>query len=586
MYNDLLQELGTSFDPLVDLILGSLAKLAGATKKITAENSQNTIGLIIKKTTCPSKAFISFLSVGVHEKAPQVRGYYARHLKEYLEKHNGTRSLAWSGEQLGSVSEMLKHLIGDGTPAVRETARQAFWQFHIRYPSEATHLQNSLDDGARKLLEKAKPVPAPPTTKAADNAPMEQSEATSTLPPANKTEVIHPPPAAAAARERKPVSNLMAEMKKKKLAAMRAQAAKRSSLEDMLLPETDEKVTPSNPAVQTSAASTPMSPRRASSPEVIRSPVLRRPTLSSSTSQRSSPVKTQSGVVSKTHSPTKVPSQIPLPETPTLIDLQSKRNQRSPRPFSPPRAAPNPFEDVFTAPTGTSPVEGIQADLAHLDFGASHGVQPIPSTSAATSPRADATRGTIAPAIPVVPLALTAPSLSEGETSATIQNGSVPTPRAAVRTASQSNTSASNVSNGRPVSTGKWDAAAQSYRTPPFVDCSLWLTASRKLEENADCSEARQNRLSEVVEGDIAEGQVSAATLRHSFALLRGTASETAHTMTNIRDVEGIRRLVAQETDDRTSTAVQTIITNLVETATRQLNSAVSMPCSRGGSLA
>jgi hypothetical protein len=581
MYNDLLQELGTSFDPLVDLILGSLAKLAGATKKITAENSQNTIGLIIKKTTCPTKAFISFLSVGVHEKAPQVRGYYARHLKEYLEKHNGARAPAWSGEQLGSVSEMLKHLIGDGTPAVRETARQAFWQFHIKYPNEATFLQNSLDDGARKLLEKAKPSPVSATTKAADTVPDDQSGVPSVAAPATKMEPMHALPAATTARERKPVSNLMAEMKKKKLAAMRAQAAMRSSQEDMLLPETEEKITPSSSTVQTPAASPPVSPRRASSPKATNSPVLRRPNLSSSTSQRSSPVTPQSSVISKVQSPAKVPAEIPLPETPTLIDLESKRIQRSPRPSSPPQPAPNPFEDVFTAPTGSSLINGIQADLANLDFGSSNGVQPIPSTSAAVSVSADPIRGSTSSKVPVVPLALTAPSLLEGETATTTPNASVPIPRTAVRTASHSGTSGSKVLNGRPVSTEKWDAAAQSYRTPPFVDCSLWLAASRKAGEGADHSGPRQTRLIESIEADIADRRISASTLRDAFALLREVVTETVQTMTNIRDVDAIRRLVTQEGDERSSTAVQTIVANLVETATRQLDSAVSMPCPR-----
>ena len=586
MYNGLLQELGTSFDPLVDLILGSLAKLAGATKKITAENSQNTIGLIIKKTTCPPKAFISFLSVGVHEKAPQVRGYYARHLKEYLEKYIGARAPAWSGEQVGSVSEMLKHLIGDGTPAVREIARQAFWQFHIRYPNEATALQNSLDDGARKLLDKAKPSPAPATTRATDNTPADPSGASSVSAPATKSEPNQSLPAVTVVRERKPVSTLMAEMKKKKLAAMRAQAAKTSSMEEMLLPETEEKSNPSSSSFKSPAASPSLSPRRASSPEATKSTVSRQSNLSSSTSHQSSPVKPQPGVVSKAQSPAKVPAQIPLPETPTLIELASKRNQRSPRLLSPPQPASNPFEDVFTAPTGTSPINGIEADLAHLNFGSSNGVQSIPSTRADASRRADPIRGSTSPPVPVVPLALTVPSLSEGETATTTLNASVPIARTAARTTSHSSTSGSKVLVGQTVTTEKWDAAAQSYRTPPFVDCSLWLTASRKAAEDADYTDARQTRLSQSIEPDIADRRVSTSTLRDAFALLRGAAtSETVQQMAHLRDVDGIRRLMAQEADDRINTAHQTVIANLVEIATRQLSSAVSMPCLQAGLL-
>lgn len=550
MYNDLLDELSTAFDPLVDSILSPLAKLSGATKKITAENSQNTVSLIIKKTTCPPKTFIPFLSLGVHEKAPQVRGYYARHLKEYIEKHNANRGQAWSGEHIGGVIEMLKHLLGDSTPSVRETARQAFWALNIRYSNEATNLLNNLDDGARKQLERVKPAPV--------------SAVVEPFIPAT-TNVSAP----TAIKERKPVSSMMAEMKRKKMAAMRALAASRSSNEDLLLPETDSNST---------APSSPLRPD--STPPVQNTPAGEEPISAPVTGTRS-PAKPSRVSLSRHDTPPRaqpkqspaVPAHVPLPESPVLIDLESRRNRQSSRVVSPPRPAPNPFEDVFTSPTPppAASIDAIQAELASLRFAVvDTSSTSFPNFTDRSSPPSQ-TDITVLDTPPILPLALTVPEAIQTEeviASESEEHVGEHLPGGVTESIKTPATTVNPIDNP---GTTDWNPAAQSYRTPPFADCATWLEAVRA-EEMLDFDQERNEAALALHRNAKSTGTVTADYVTEVFRGLVHIAHGRNRSASDITDVDGIRRLFDREDALRHTAGVEEAVADLIEVVNQQLN--------------
>jgi len=548
MYKDLLEELGTAFDTLVDSILSPLAKLSGATKKITAENSQNTVGLIIKKTTCPPKTFIPFLSLGAHEKAPQVRGYYARHLKEYIDKHNGNRSPAWSVEHINSVSDMLKHLLGDGTPAVRETARLAFWTFTVRYQSEAESLLNSLDDGARKQLEKVKPAPGVASA-------VERVEAS-----------VPTIPVPAVAKERKPVSNMMAEMKRKKMAAMRALAASRSSNEDMLLPETD-----SNPTAPSSPARPDYTPpvRVASPAKRATETVPVETSIPLKSSRTSLPRAASSPQIERKPLP-RSPARVPLPESPILIDLESRRNRQSSMIVSPPVPAPDPFEDVFTSsvPETGAGVDKIQADLASIRF-APETTRDKPIVGQASElPSSRMTESSMREE-PMLPLALTVPDVIQDTTVSTSDTRSARS--TTYKEVEPVVPSATQDQTGTGINRPKWDPAAQSYRTPPFSDCTLWLEAVRAEEKRHFNQEDHETTITSY-QKTAKTSLVTPEMLSEVFRGLVHVALQRNGSIGSPPGVDGVRQSFDLDASTSRISVGEQVASEMIENAGRQLS--------------
>lgn len=89
MYNELASTLQSDLDPVVETMLLALLKMAGFTKKITAQCSQATVTILLTYTTPSPRIVINALSNGLQDKTPQARGYVADHLAKYLDLHGG-----------------------------------------------------------------------------------------------------------------------------------------------------------------------------------------------------------------------------------------------------------------------------------------------------------------------------------------------------------------------------------------------------------------------------------------------------------------------------------------------------------------
>ncbi|KAG2013897.1 hypothetical protein CC2G_010761 [Coprinopsis cinerea AmutBmut pab1-1] len=174
MYSEMAAILGPGLDPYCDLLLTNLLKMAAFTKKITAQQSQTSVGDIITYTSAPSRVVLPLLWATLQEKTVQARAFVIGHFKKYLEVH-GLRSKnnieAAGGLEI--LERSIKKALGDANPAVREASRVMFWSFHAIWPDNATAILNSLDNTARKQLERACPdasmqtslqpkTPAPP----------------------------------------------------------------------------------------------------------------------------------------------------------------------------------------------------------------------------------------------------------------------------------------------------------------------------------------------------------------------------------------------------------------------------------------
>ncbi|KAJ7507542.1 clasp N terminal-domain-containing protein [Mycena galericulata] len=160
LYSEMAIALGATLDPFCDTLLTNLLRMAGFTKKLTAQQSQASVSAIIEHTSTPPRILLPLLWQTLQEKTVQARAFVVAHLKQYLEVH-GQRS-KHAIEISGGVEIMeksLKKALADPNPAVRENARICFWVFEDIWRDRGVTLLGGLDSVARKQLEKACPNP-------------------------------------------------------------------------------------------------------------------------------------------------------------------------------------------------------------------------------------------------------------------------------------------------------------------------------------------------------------------------------------------------------------------------------------------
>ncbi|KAG9317226.1 clasp N terminal-domain-containing protein [Chiua virens] len=170
MYLELITALGAGIDPFCEVLFTNLLRMAGFTKKIIVQQSQQALSSVIQHASAHPRIFLPLLWNTLQEKTVQSRTYVVGHLKLYIEVHgHRSRSYIESAGGLELLEKSVKKALGDPNPAVRESARGTFWVFDGVWHDRASVIIEALDTTARKQLEKACPDPSaiadlPPTT--------------------------------------------------------------------------------------------------------------------------------------------------------------------------------------------------------------------------------------------------------------------------------------------------------------------------------------------------------------------------------------------------------------------------------------
>lgn len=147
-------------DPHCETLLTNLLKMSGFTKKITAQQSQTSVTIIISHTSAQPRLVIPLLWTTLQEKNVQARAYAVTHIKYYLEVH-GQRfkhAIEASGN-LDTLEKAVKKSLADPNPGVKESARTMYWAFTDVWKERGVTIINTLDAIARKQLEKLCPFP-------------------------------------------------------------------------------------------------------------------------------------------------------------------------------------------------------------------------------------------------------------------------------------------------------------------------------------------------------------------------------------------------------------------------------------------
>ncbi|KNZ74412.1 Protein STU1 [Termitomyces sp. J132] len=170
LYSELAAALGSSIDPFCEILLTNLLKMAGLTKKITAQQSQASVTAIIAYTSAQPRVVLPLLWNTLQEKTVQARTFVVGHVKQYVGVHgHRSKHVIESANGLELLEKSLKKALNDANPAVRENARVLFWVFEDVWPEQGLTILQSLDLNARKQVEKLCPkserlTSLPPTT--------------------------------------------------------------------------------------------------------------------------------------------------------------------------------------------------------------------------------------------------------------------------------------------------------------------------------------------------------------------------------------------------------------------------------------
>ncbi|TFY80271.1 hypothetical protein EWM64_g3741 [Hericium alpestre] len=187
LYNDMALTLGPAMDPICETLYLHLLRMAGFTKKITAQTSQATVATIITHTSAHPRTLLPLLWTTLQDKIVPARSYAIEHLKHYLDQHalRAKNNIESSG-MLDTLDKCIRKALADVNVSVRQNARPCFWSYYAVWPERGQMILEAQDNILRKQLEKTcpdpqalstVPVPAPTTKKSSVAAAIAASRA-------------------------------------------------------------------------------------------------------------------------------------------------------------------------------------------------------------------------------------------------------------------------------------------------------------------------------------------------------------------------------------------------------------------------
>jgi CLIP-associating protein 1/2 len=136
----LVQEIANTFgpgmDPMVELLLQTFIKLAAATKKITSQLANQTVDIILARTTYNAR-LLQHVWGACQDKNVQPRTYATSWLTTLIKKEAHHKSHIEHGGGLELVEKCIKKGLGDPIPGVREKTRATYWAFAGVWPARA-----------------------------------------------------------------------------------------------------------------------------------------------------------------------------------------------------------------------------------------------------------------------------------------------------------------------------------------------------------------------------------------------------------------------------------------------------------------
>ncbi|RKF57525.1 Protein stu-1 [Golovinomyces cichoracearum] len=152
---------GTGMDPMVEILLQNLIKLCGGTKKISSQQANVTVDVILSVVSYNIRT-LQHIWAACQDKNVQPRVYATGWLKTMLKKEAHHKSHIEHSGGLDIVEKCIFKGLSDANPGVREKMRSTYWTYASIWAVRAEGIMNSLEPTQQKLLENAPENPNSP----------------------------------------------------------------------------------------------------------------------------------------------------------------------------------------------------------------------------------------------------------------------------------------------------------------------------------------------------------------------------------------------------------------------------------------
>lgn len=136
LVQDVARTTGPGLDSMVEILLQSLIKLCGGTKKISAQNGNVTVDSIIGNVSYHIR-LLHHLWNASQDKNVQPRLFATGWLKTLIIKHGRQKSAIEHSGGLELIEKSIKKGLTDANPGVRESMRGTYWTFAKVWPEKA-----------------------------------------------------------------------------------------------------------------------------------------------------------------------------------------------------------------------------------------------------------------------------------------------------------------------------------------------------------------------------------------------------------------------------------------------------------------
>lgn len=181
LFTELAEALGPALDPFVDSFTSQLIRMAGLTKRLAANNAQNSLHSIIIHTSCQPKVVLPHLSAAILDKNQHIREAAGSHACSLLRTHGEHSKALLERDGIDHLQKIIIKGLSDANPAVKAKAREVFWVLQPIWPEYAQQITATLKSPALKELEKAKPGSATVTLASTTSTPAKKPSSASMI---------------------------------------------------------------------------------------------------------------------------------------------------------------------------------------------------------------------------------------------------------------------------------------------------------------------------------------------------------------------------------------------------------------------
>lgn len=136
LIQEIAKTIGPGLDSMVEILLRDLIKLCAGTKKISAQNGNITVDIIMANVSYNVR-LMQHLWNACQDKNVQPRTFASTWLKTVLNKHGQHKSHFEHTSGVEYTEKCIKRGLADANPGVREGMRSTFWVFAKIWPEKA-----------------------------------------------------------------------------------------------------------------------------------------------------------------------------------------------------------------------------------------------------------------------------------------------------------------------------------------------------------------------------------------------------------------------------------------------------------------